>query len=119
MCGMETALCRASRVGPGDFEHFYSVLSISASMCCNQPRPGGTYFVASRQRLLKPEEKLLLQGVPLDLVDTGANTPSELSRLAGNSMHLRSVGAAWCCAFSAVDARLLNTANREFEQRLG
>ena len=67
------------------------------------PRPGGTYFISSQQRLLTVEEKLLLQGVPIDVSDLSGNTLSELGKKAGNAMHTRAAAAAWVCVLGCVD----------------
>ena len=54
--------------------------------------PGGSFWVTSIHRCLTPCEKLLLQNLPMDRLDLGANTPREVESLAGNAMHTR-VGA--------------------------
>jgi hypothetical protein len=50
---------------------------------------GGSLWVTSIHRCLTPCEKLLLQNLPMDRLDLGANTPREVEPLAGNAMHTR------------------------------
>jgi hypothetical protein len=51
--------------------------------------PAGSFYIPSKERFLHPCEKLLLQGLPLNKMDIGANSLKEVESLAGNSMHTR------------------------------
>lgn len=75
-----------------------SVVNTSQNIdrACNSHRaffpcvtPGGAYWLTWQHRYALPVEKLLLQNLPLDVMDLGCNTDRELHSLAGNSMHTR------------------------------
>lgn len=80
--------------------HGSTLTVVNTSQCisraCNSQRglfpcvtPGGSYWLTRRHRYALPLEKLLVQNLPLDVMDVGCNTDRELHSLAGNSMHVR------------------------------
>jgi site-specific DNA-cytosine methylase len=66
--------------------------------------PNGIAIVQRLGRPIAPIEKLLLHGFPIDLMGIPADTKnSVLSRLGGNTMHLKAVSLAMLAAIALVD----------------
>jgi hypothetical protein len=65
--------------------------------------PSCLHYVASAGRASIAEEKLIMQGFPVGVIDVGANSEGELAVMAGNAMNVRAVFVAMVAAFAAVD----------------
>ncbi|KAK5168996.1 uncharacterized protein LTR77_006305 [Saxophila tyrrhenica] len=63
--------------------------------------PTGMPFVSDLARPLTAEEKLSLQGIPLDMISFTIETPAEKADLAGNAMTTTVVGSAMIAALIA------------------
>ncbi|KAJ4303793.1 hypothetical protein N0V90_002694 [Kalmusia sp. IMI 367209] len=63
--------------------------------------PGGINFVSNRQTPLTGSQLLLLQGMPLEKLVFGKETPKELQDLAGNQMSVPVIGASIYAALIA------------------
>ena len=60
--------------------------------------PQGKFFLMKQRRTLAAEEMLMLMNFPLDDIDLGGNSSTEVASLAGNAMHCRAVAAALLAA---------------------
>ena len=71
-------------------------MPVSFDGLCPTMTPRGRYIVMARRREICPEERLLLHGFPLSAIKLSKEKlqlkPHQLNSLAGNCMHVESVG---------------------------
>ena len=72
--------------------------------------PGSVIVLSRPGRLLTPEEKLLMHGVPLLPVQDMANfSQAQIASLGGNTMHTAAVATATLCALALVKVAALDS----------
>ena len=79
---------------------------------CPTLTPGGKVFVAQVQRVICPHEAMLLHGFPMAAIEAcqSAVSARHLKSLAGNAMHVESIGVMLALGLSMVNCDKLNAA---------